>query len=79
MSHDASREEIVRKFLGSKVFDFNAFGKFVAENGASIASASESEFGFVVGNRFIRYCIPPVVDVGQGINPVAIRDEVTGR
>ena len=31
MSHDASREEIVRKFLGSKVFDFNAFGKFVAE------------------------------------------------
>jgi hypothetical protein len=79
MSHDTSREEIVRKFLGSKVFDFNAFGKFVAENGASIASASESEFGFVVGHRFIRYCIPPVVDVGQGVNPVAIRDEVTGR
>ena len=80
MSHDTSREEIVRKFLGSKVFDFNAFGKFVAENGASIASASESEFGFVVGNRFIRYCIPPVVlEVEQVTNPAAIRTEVTGR
>ncbi|KRQ02361.1 MULTISPECIES: hypothetical protein [Bradyrhizobium] len=79
MSNAANREEIVRKFLGSKVFDFNAFGKFVAENGASIASASESEFGFVVGNRFIRYCIPPVVEVEQGINPAAIRNEVTGR
>lgn len=79
MSHDTSREEIVRKFLGSKVFDFNAFGKFVAENGASIASASESEFGFVVGNRFIRYCIPPVLEVEQGVNPAAIRAEVTGR
>ncbi|WP_439405700.1 hypothetical protein ACNJX9_30735 [Bradyrhizobium sp. DASA03076] len=79
MSNAANREEIVRKFLGSKVFDFNAFGKFVAENGASLASASESEFGFVVGNRFIRYCIPPVVEVEQGINPAAIRNEVTGR
>lgn len=79
MSNAANREEIVRKFLGSKVFDFNAFGKFVAENGASIASASESEFGFVVGHRFIRYCIPPVVDVEQGVNPAAIRNEVTGR
>lgn len=79
MSNAASREEIVRKFLGSKVFDFNAFGKFVAENGASIASASESEFGFVVGNRFIRYCIPPAVEVVEGIDPAAVRTEVTGR
>ena len=79
MSNAASREEIVRKFLGAKVFDFNAFGKFVAENGASIASASEGEFGFVVGNRFIRYCIPPVVEVEQGGAPAAIRTEVTGR
>ncbi|MEA3070133.1 MAG: hypothetical protein QOD29_1579 [Alphaproteobacteria bacterium] len=29
MSNAARKEEIVRKFLGSKVFDFNAFGKFV--------------------------------------------------
>jgi len=59
MSNAAKKEEIVRKFLGSKAFDFSAFGKFVAENGESIASAHDGEFGFVVGNRFIRYCIPP--------------------
>ena len=79
MSNAASREEIVRKFLGAKVFDFNAFGKFVAENGASIATASDNEFGFIVGNHFIRYCIPPVVELDQAIDPVAIRSEVTGR
>lgn len=78
MSNAASKEEIVRSFLGSKVFDFTAFGKFVAENGASIASAQEGEFGFVVGHRFIRYCIPPAVDLTEGINPVAVRSEVTG-
>jgi hypothetical protein len=80
MSNAAKNEEIARKFLGSKVFDFSAFGKFVAENGESIASSSDGEFGFVVGNRFIRYCIPPAaVEVTQGIDPVAVRTEVTGR
>jgi hypothetical protein len=79
MSNAAKKEEIVRKFLGSKVFDFNAFGKFVAENGESIASSQDGEFGFVVGNRFIRYCIPPVVAVTEGIDPAAVRTEVTGR
>jgi hypothetical protein len=81
MSNAAKKEEIVRKFLGSKVFDFSAFGKFVAENGESIASSHDGEFGFVVGNRFIRYCIPPSpsVEVTGGIDPVAVRTEVTGR
>jgi hypothetical protein len=79
MSNAKIREEMVRKFLGANVFDFNAFGKFVAENGASIASASDNEFGFVIGNWFIRYCIPPVVELDQTVDPVAIRTEVTGR
>jgi hypothetical protein len=51
----------------------------VAENGESIASSQDGEFGFVVGNRFIRYCIPPAVAVTEGIDPVAVRTEVTGR
>jgi hypothetical protein len=76
---DAKNREIVKKFLASKVFDFAAFGKFVAENGASIASSSDGEFGFVVGNRFIRYCIPPVTSVFDGVDPAEIRTEVTGR
>lgn len=75
----AKHEEIVKKFLASKVFDFAAFGKFVAENGASIASSADGEFGFVVGNRFIRYCIPPVTNVFEGVDPAEIRTEVTGR
>ena len=74
-----SNTEIVNKFLASKAFDFAAFGKFVAENGASIASSSDGEFGFVVGHRFIRYCIPPVARVIEGVDPVNVRTEVTGR
>jgi len=71
-------EEIVNKFLASKAFDFAAFGRFVAENGASIASSEDGEFGFVIGNRFIRYCIPPVVGAVEGVDPVQVRTEVTG-
>ena len=74
----AKNEEIVKKFLASKVFDFAAFGKFVAENGA-IASSADGEFGFVVGNRFIRCCIPPVTSVFEGVDPAEISAEVTGR
>jgi hypothetical protein len=66
------KEEIVRKFLDSKAFNFEAFGRFVAENGASLASSEDSEFGFVIGPRFIRYCIPPVT---EGFGEV---DEVIG-
>ncbi len=70
--------EIVNKFLASKSFDFAAFGRFVAENGASIASSQDGEFGFVVGNRFIRYCIPPVARLVEGVDPAELRTEVTG-
>jgi hypothetical protein len=80
MSNTAKNEEIVKKFLGSKVFDFAAFGKFVAENGESLASASDGEFGFVIGTRFLRYCIPPaVLNSVEGIDPAVARAEVTGR
>lgn len=65
-------QEIVRKFLASKAFDFEAFGKFVAENGANIASSEDGEFGFIIGNHFLKYCIPPVTDVYEEV------EEVTG-
>ena len=54
MGNTLRNQEIVTKFLASKAFDFAAFGKFVAENGASIASSEDGEFGFIIGNRFIR-------------------------
>ena len=78
MAKARHNEEIVKKFLGSEAFDFAAFGKFVAENGASIAESTDGEFGFVVGYRFIRYCIPPVTHVIDGVDPAAVRAEVTG-
>jgi len=76
---EAKHQEIVKKFLASKVVDFAAFGKFVAENGASIADSADGEFGFVIGNRFIRYCIPPVTNTFGGVDPAELRTEVTGR
>jgi hypothetical protein len=79
MGNTEKKEQIVNKFLASKAFDFAAFGKFIAENGASIASSAEGEFGFVVGYRFIRYCIPPVSVLNEGVDPAAVRAEVTGR
>lgn len=78
MSNVGRNQEVVKKFLASKAFDFAAFGKFVAENGASIASSEDSEFGFIIGNHFIRYCIPPVTVVNEGVNPAELRSEVTG-
>ena len=78
MSNADRKQETVKKFLASKAFDFAAFGKFVAENGASIASSENSEFGFIIGNRFIRYCIPPVTVVNEGVSPAELRSEVTG-
>ena len=78
MSNVGRNQEVVKKFLASKAFDFAAFGKFVAENGASLASSEDSEFGFIIGSHVIRYCIPPVTVVNEGVNPVALRNEVTG-
>jgi hypothetical protein len=78
MSSAGRNQEVVKKFLASKSFDFTAFAKFVAENGASLASSEDSEFGFIIGNHFIRYCIPPVSVLNEGVNPVALRNEVTG-
>jgi hypothetical protein len=73
------KDEIVKKFLAAKVFDFSAFAKFVAENGNSLASSADAEFGFVIGHRVIRYCIPPASVLTEGIDPVLVRSEVTGR
>jgi hypothetical protein len=75
---DTRNKEIVTKFLASKAFDFAAFGKFVAENGASIATSGDSEFGFVLGPRIIRYCIPPVVQLSEEVDPAELAAEIGG-
>jgi hypothetical protein len=76
---NSKNQEIVKKFLASKAFDFTALGKFVSENGESIASSGDGEFGVVIGFRFFHYCIPPVVGTFGDGDPAEVRAEVTGR
>ena len=78
MSNAAKNQEIVKKFMASKAFDFAAFGKFVAENGASLASSEDSEFGVIIGRFLIHYCIPPFSVIREGVNPAELRNEVLG-
>src|SRR5579862_5383578 len=78
MSNADRNQEVVKKFLASKTFDFAAFGKFVAENGASIASSEDGEFGVIISRHMVHYCIPPFKVVNEGVNPVELRNEVTG-
>ena len=60
MSNSQNHEEIVRKFLATKAVDLNAVGKFIAENGESIATSENGAFGIIIRRPFvIHYCIPP--------------------
>jgi len=78
MGANARNADIVNKFLASKAFDFVAFGKFVAENGQSIATSGDGEFGFIIGNHLIRYCIPPVVSLTENVDPAELAADVVG-
>ena len=81
MSHSQKNEEIVRKFLASKAIDLNALGKFISENGESIATSENGAFGIVIRRPFvIHYCIPPepylqAVDLVEA----GVRTAVTGK
>jgi hypothetical protein len=70
-----SHEEIVHKFLQSKSVDFNALGKFVAENGAQIAATSRGDYGVRFGHYNILACfnIGPPIDARElgGLRGVA--------
>ncbi|MGB4226980.1 MAG: hypothetical protein WBJ68_10050 [Candidatus Dechloromonas phosphoritropha] len=75
-------EEIVEKFLGSESVNFNALGKFVAENGALIAASSRGDYGVRFGHYNILACfnIGPIDPrLGQfGSRSAGIASEVTG-
>ncbi len=78
-----SHEEIVHKFLQSKSVDFNALGKFVAENGSQIAASGRGDYGVRFGHYNILACfnIGPInirwgsIDIGAR----EIATEVAGR
>jgi len=58
-------QEIVEKFLQSKAIDFNALGKFVAENGPSIAASGIGDYGVRFGHYNILACF--------NIGPIDVR------
>lgn len=49
-------QEIVEKFLQSKAIDFNALGKFVTDNGPSIAASGIGDYGVRFGHYNILAC-----------------------
>jgi hypothetical protein len=54
-----NHQEIVKKLIDSKAVNFDVIGKFVAENGASIATSEEPNFQVLLTKRVIDVCIPP--------------------
>ena len=78
-----SHEEIVHKFLQSKSVNFEALGKFVAENGAQLAAGSRGDYGVRFGHYNILACfnIGPIdVRVGSlGAGSRELASEVMGR
>jgi hypothetical protein len=78
-----SHEEIVNKFIQSESVDFNALGKFVAENGAQLVSSSRGDYGVRFGHYNILACfnIGPIdIRVGStGIGARELAAEVAGR
>ena len=77
-----SHEEIVHKFLQSKSVDFNALGKFVAENGSHLVSSGRGDYGVRFGYYNILACfnIGPIdIRVGSIGGTREIAAEVAGR
>lgn len=74
--------DIVEKFIGSRAIDFAALGKFVAENGATIAASGRGDYGVRFGHYNILACFninPLDVQLGAAaINPRALAAEITG-
>ena len=80
---NAKHEEIVTKFLQSKAVDFNALGKFVAENGAHLVASGRGDYGVRFGHYNILACfnIGPI-DIRVGSNGLSAKElaaEVAGR
>jgi hypothetical protein len=75
-------QEILEKFIGSRAVDFAALGKFVAENGALIATSGRGDYGVRFGHYNILACfnIGPIdVHVGNlATHSQALKHDVAG-
>ncbi|HEY9513285.1 MAG TPA: hypothetical protein VIQ48_12000 [Rhodanobacter sp.] len=71
----------MERFLQSKAIDFNALGKFVAENGPGIAASGIGDYGVRFGHYNILACfnIGPIdVRLDQFARRSEMAAEVTG-
>jgi hypothetical protein len=58
-----NNREIVKKLIDSEAINFNVIGKFVAENGPSIAASENPNFSVRITKRVIDVCIPPYLEL----------------
>ena len=60
-----NHQEIVKRLIESKAVNFDVIGKFVAENGASIATSNDPNFHVRFNKRVIDICIPPYLELNS--------------
>ena len=77
--------EIVKKFVESKAINFEAIGKFIAENGQAIAASDNPNFSLKLTKRVVHdVCIPPFMEIApvfrEDVQSVAkVAQEINGR
>jgi hypothetical protein len=65
MPKTLSHEEIAQRFVETKVIDFSAMGKFIAEMGPILAVSSQGWHGVNIGRYNFLACMMPAADVAR--------------
>jgi hypothetical protein len=65
MPKNLSHDDIARKFVEAKVFDFGAMGKLIAELGPELAVNDQGWHGINFGRFNILACSLPAADVAR--------------
>ena len=63
MPRNLSQEDIARKFVEAKVFDFTAMGKLITELGPDLSVNDHGWHGVNFGRFHILACMLPAADV----------------
>ncbi len=65
MTKNLSHEDIARRFVEAKVFDFSAMGKIITELGSELAVNDQGWHGVNFGRYNILACMLPAADVAR--------------
>ena len=66
-----TNEEIVKRFIDSKAFDFTAIGRLVTELGPSLATSSRGAHILLVGRHNILACMLPPAEAADLIGDIS--------